>query len=80
MTEIGSYTVRIKYYSPVNYGWYDQTFVIDVYPIPDYSIIAPSTTCVSDIFPLTLGNYASISVLDGDFDSVNNQYIVCGGT
>jgi hypothetical protein len=35
---------------------------------------------VTDIFPLTLGNYLSISVLDGDFDSVNNQYIVCGGT
>ncbi len=77
-TEIGTYAVRVKYYSPVNSGSQEATFVLDIYPATAYSITAPTMSCVTDIFPLTLGNYQDISVLDGDFDGTD--YIICGGT
>lgn len=68
----------MKYNSPVNSGAVDATFIVDVYPSVDYSITAPATSCVSDIYPLTIGNYQDISIVDGDFDGTN--FIVCGST
>lgn len=77
-TEIGTYAVRVKYYSPVNSGTVEQSFLVDVYPSVDYSITPPTTSCVNDIYPLTLGNLPNIKVLDGDYDGTN--FIVCGST
>lgn len=57
-TEIGTYSVRVKYYSPVNSGTVEQTFLVDVYPDVDYAITPPTSYCVSDIYPLTYGNRA----------------------
>ena len=76
--EIGQYSVRVHYYSPVNSGNVDQTFLVDVYPSVDYSFTEPTTTCVTDIFPLTLGNYPQINVMDGDYNGLD--MIVCGST
>lgn len=78
INEIGTYSVRVKYYSPVNSGVVEQTFLVNVYPDTDYAITPPTTYCVSDIYPLTYGNQPSISVLDGDFDGTN--FILCGTT
>jgi hypothetical protein len=79
-TEIGTYSGRIRYYSPVNSGTLDMNFIIDVYPDVDYAHPTPTTTCVSDIYPITLGNYAGITVLDGDYDATNQNFLVCGST
>jgi hypothetical protein len=51
---------------------------VNVYPDADYSVTPPTTTCVSDIYPLTLGNLPNITVLDGDFDG--NNFLMCGAT
>lgn len=76
--ELGTYSVRITYYSPVNSINIQQTFLVDVYPSVDLSFIAPNRTCVADIYPATLGNYENINVVDGDYDQTN--FIVCGST
>lgn len=77
-TEIGSYSVRVRYYSPVNSGEVEQTFIVDVYPSTDYSYDDPTTSCVPDIYPATLGNQVDMTLLDGDYNGVN--FIVCGST
>lgn len=76
--QLGTYSVRITYYSPVNSATIQQTFLVDVYPNVDLSFEVPTQSCVADIYPATLGNYADIFVVDGDYDGTN--FIVCGST
>ena len=78
-TLLGTYAVRVTYYSPVNSGSIATTFLVDVYPETAYTHPQPSTTCMPDIYPLTFGNYPGITVLDGDYDGSAN-FVVCGWT
>lgn len=55
----GIYPVRVTYTDTYTGGFIDATFIIDVIPRPLIAAPSITTTCSSDIMPMTIGVYSS---------------------
>ena len=58
-TDAGIYPVRVRFTDSYSGGYAEATFIIDVIPQPLIVAPAVTTTCSSDIMPMTIGIYSS---------------------